>query len=741
MLPLFYALIPLDMLLQSFKKFLTTAALACICCTAYASEGEGWLNSIDGGSAQPSGKPDVSVRLISKNDSLTPQAVNEMAVVIDQKNGWHTYWRMPGDAGLKTKFYFNVPKNYDVEVPKFPLSERIATGGLVSFGYSGETVFPFNLDVPRFVRFGDKVTISVRVEYLACRDICVPGEATASIRLPLKVAAKEGKDALKIEQAKRLIPEVVEKTGITAVYEQDRIKVSVPPKTGIINRSMDFHPLDEGMLRLAEAPLYRLNEQGDRELYLFASDAFKTAPPSSLRGVLIADGGPAEGGWAVETTIPLAPGLVPDVKAQLEPKASTRTFENDAAGRIPTATMGAIAAAGLALLGGLILNLMPCVFPVLSLKLLHLVKSSGSSRPELARHGLLFASGVLSAMLLLAGLLIILRNSGEMLGWGFQLQNPVVVSLLLFLFVAIALNLAGLFEINIGSGASNKLSQNEGAGSARLNSFLTGALAVVVASPCTAPFMGAALGYALTQSAAESLFIFSALAVGMALPWVLLCIFPGWIKKMPKPGAWMEKFKKAMAVPMALAAAWLAWVLSKQISFSGMLVVLCGASAGGVSLWLLGREQWGRGSNRPLMLFTAFVAAASIFAAALPQFKATPASHEELADSGWSPWSRTAVSRAIASGRPVFVDFTAAWCVTCQANKFTALKKNEVQAKMDELGYVRLVADWTNKDPEISKILAEFGRSGVPLYLIYRTDGSVDVLPELLTADIVLKAL
>lgn len=729
------------MLLQSFKNLLAAAALSCVCLTAAASGGDGWLDAIDGGSAKPNDKPNISVRLIAKNDSLTPQAVNEMAVVIDQKDGWHTYWRMPGDAGLRSRFYFNVPKNYDVEVPRFPLAERIPAGGLVSFGYSGETVFPFNLDVPRFVRFGDRVTVSVRVEYLACRDICVPGEATASIRLPLRVAAKEGRDAAKIEEAKRLIPEVVEKTSMTAAYEEDRIRISVPQKSGIISRSLDFHPLDEGMIKLAEAPLYRLSSQGDRELYLFASDAFRSAPPQSIRGVVIADGGPAQGGWAVETEIPLAPGAVPDVKDELQPQPEHRPLERGEEPLGSAASMGALAAAGLALLGGLLLNLMPCVFPVLSLKLLHLVKGGGESRSELARHGFLFAAGVLAAMLALAGLLIILRSSGEMLGWGFQLQNPVVVSLLLFLFIALTLNLAGLFEVNIGAGASDRLSLSEGSRSARLNSFLTGALAVVVASPCTAPFMGAALGYALTRSAAESLFIFSALAVGMALPWTLLCIFPAWVRKLPKPGPWMEKFRKAMAVPMALAAAWLAWVLSKQINFYGMLAVLCGASAGGVALWLYGREQWGRGSNRPLMLFTALIAAASIFAASLPQFRAAPSSHEELSDSGWAPWSRNAVAQALASGRPVFVDFTAAWCVTCQANKFAALKKSEVVEKMNELGYVRLAADWTNKDPEISKALSEFGRSGVPLYLIYRTDGTVDVLPELLTPDIVLDAL
>ena len=271
-------------------------------------------------------------------------------------------------------------------------------------------------------------------------------------------------------------------------------------------------------------------------------------------------------------------------------------------------------------------------------------------------------------------------------------------------------------------------------------SFLTGVLAVIIASPCTAPFMGAALGYALTETVPVAVAVFLALGLGMSLPWLLLCIFPAWAAWLPKPGPWMETFRKVMAVPMALAILWLGWVLSKQVDFFGMMVVVAGLASLIVALWLLGREQWGRGKNRPLMLFLLVLSIAGAFTVSAENFRrSTPAVADDA--SGWGVWSEAAVSQALASGRPVFVDFTAAWCVTCQANKVAALRTNDVARRMDELGYVRLTADWTNQNPDITKILAQFGRSGVPLYLIYRPDGRIDVLPELLTKGIVLDAL
>ena len=379
---------------------------------------------------------------------------------------------------------------------------------------------------------------------------------------------------------------------------------------------------------------------------------------------------------------------------------------------------------------------MPCVFPVLSLKLLQLI--GGAQRGErLLGHGLAFTFGSVLAMAALSGVLLALRGMGSALGWGFQLQSPWVVALLILLFAVITMNLAGLFEFTAGSRIADAKALRSAPKSGLASSFLTGVLAVIVASPCTAPFMGAALGYALTQPALEALLVFIALGLGMSMPWLLLCVFPAWAKRLPKPGPWMETFRKVMAVPMALAVLWLGWVLSKQINFFGMLIVLCGLAAAAVFCWLLGREQWGLGRNRPVMAVMAVLAIAAVGLANLEAFARADRSVAE----GWTPWSEAAVSAALAEGKPVFVDFTAAWCVTCQANKLAALDRDEVLAKFNDLGYVRLMGDWTNHDPAITEVLGRFGRSGVPLYLIYRPNGEVAVLPELLTPSVVIEAL
>ena len=270
------------------------------------------------------------------------------------------------------------------------------------------------------------------------------------------------------------------------------------------------------------------------------------------------------------------------------------------------------------------------------------------------------------------------------------------------------------------------------------SSFLTGMLAVIVASPCTAPFMGAALGFAVTQPAAEALAVFLALGFGMALPWLLLCCIPGWAAWLPKPGPRMDTFRKVMAVPMALALLWLAWVLSRQVSTAGLLLAVAGAAALGVSLWLFGRRQWGKPASPVLMIGTALIAVASVFV--IGSGIVNEAAQRE-ASGRWAPWSDEAVEAALASGRPVFVDFTAAWCVTCQANKVAVLNTDAVTKALDEGNFVTLEGDWTNRDERISEVLARYGRTGVPLYLVYSPSGEVTVLPELLTGETVLEAL
>lgn len=709
-----------------------------------AGDDGGWLSAIDHAKGPKTNEPHVRAKIIAENTSLTPQAENRLAVVLEHAEGWHTYWRMPGDAGLVTEFTFTKPSNIKVTPPRFPLPERIRTGELIGFGYEGTTRFPFTVEVPRQVRFGDRVTFSVKVDYLACADVCVPGTANASIRLPLAVVGKPSGDEAAIKEAKSLIPETIATDAVRAVIDENRIRIEVAPSAGIVEHTLDFFPLEDDVLKLATDPVASITPE-NRTIQVEAAADFAAEPREKISGVLVADGGPAEGGWAIETEIPLVKGAVAPLPVQASAAAQTNGVEGvPAAAPVPAVpvsnapSLGALTAIFFAFVGGIILNLMPCVFPVLSLKLLQLVDAARKGE-TIARHGIAFTAGVCATMLALSGVLLTLRGAGAALGWGFQLQNPAVVAGLILLFGAITANLAGLYEFTLGTGVAN-MSFAKAKKDGVPQSFLTGVLAVIIASPCTAPFMGAALGYALTETVPVAVAVFLALGLGMSLPWLLLCIFPAWAAWLPKPGPWMETFRKVMAVPMALAILWLGWVLSKQVDFFGMMVVVAGLASLIVALWLLGREQWGRGKNRPLMLFLLVLSIAGAFTVSAENFRrSTPAVADDA--SGWGVWSEAAVSQALASGRPVFVDFTAAWCVTCQANKVAALRTNDVARRMDELGYVRLTADWTNQNPDITKILAQFGRSGVPLYLIYRPDGRIDVLPELLTKGIVLDAL
>lgn len=736
----FRRFLPAGAALEAAGRTIAAAALAAgigfgLAVAAHAApDSDGFLSALDAANGAGKEKAHVEVSLAAAQDALTPQAQNQLAVVFRHEAGWHTYWTNPGDAGLPPEFTFTLPEGFAATAPQFPLPEKILTGGLTSFGYEGETLFPFRVEIPRSAGTTGSAVIRLHVEYLACKDMCVPGSADASIRLPLRVSASPSADAAAIDAALKAIPEKAGPEGLSAVSDGKRLRIDVAA-SGLVKRSLDFIPASQSVMKYSDPAVFEKHEDGSASLYFTAADRFAKewakAPAKALSGLLIADGGPKAGGWAVETSFPLAAGEVGAPAVQ--PGAAAAAIAES--GGVSFSTWTALA---FAFVGGLILNLMPCVFPVLSLKLLQLV--GGAQKGEkLLSHGIAFTGGVLVTMGVLSGILMALRGAGSALGWGFQLQEPWVVGVLILLFAAITLNLLGLYEFTAGSGIANATAVKKGPKAGVLNSFMTGILAVVVASPCTAPFMGAALGFALTQPAVEAIFVFLSLGLGMAMPWLLLCVFPSWAKRLPKPGPWMSVFRKVMAIPMACAVLWLGWVLSKQVNFYGMLLVVTAIAAAAVFLWLLGREQWGRGRNRVLMGAMGVVAVAAIAAAGSGTFARTSAA--DGYDDGWQPWSEAAVAQALAAGKPVFVDFTAAWCVTCQANKLAALDRGEVIDAFEKNGYVRLMGDWTNRSADIAEVLARFGRSGVPLYLIYRPDGRVEVLPELLTPGVVIEAL
>ncbi|MBY0274884.1 thioredoxin family protein, partial [Candidatus Binatia bacterium] len=508
-----------------------------------------------------------------------------------------------------------------------------------------------------------------------------------------------------------------------------------------------FFPAEPGVVEnAAEQPQ---SIAGDVVTISLEKSRQRREPVERLRGTLVADGG-----FAPDR----APALAIDVPVT---DALPAVASRDGGARAPVATAASTTSdagtAGstwlalvLAFVGGLLLNVMPCVFPVLSIKVLDFVRQAGGEAAVLRRHGWLYAAGVLLSFWVLAGALLALRAGGEGLGWGFQLQSPAFVVVLIFVLAALALSLLGVFELGLGvASLAGRVGQGDGLG----GSFATGVLATLVATPCTAPFMGPALGWALTQPALQAMLVFTALGAGMALPYVVLCLVPGWLRLLPRPGPWLETFRQAMAFPLLATAVWLLWVLGLQAGSDAIAATLAGLLLLAVGLWLRGRFA---GLERPartrrLAHVAALGLALAGLATALAARGSAPAD-AGVAGSGdarptdaygipWRTYSRAVLDELRAAGTPVFVDFTAAWCLTCKVNEHVVFSSQDVRDAFAARDVAMLRADWTSRDDEITQALASFGRSGVPLYVLYGAGREPIVLPSVLTRGMVLDAL
>lgn len=694
------------------------------------------LAALTASQAQPVRGDNVVSELVAATDAVVPGQELSAGLLLKHDPHWHTYWVVPGDSGLPTQIRWNLPPGWSAGPIEWPVPKRLPIGPLMNFGYENEVLLPVRLSVPADVKPGDLAYLSARADWLICKDVCIPGGADLKLVMPVKAGSAPSVHADRFEATRRNVPQPMSLAQGAAAIESDRVRIDFAPQERI--DALEFFPLEEARIEPA-APQVLRSEAGKVSLYLTAAQP--VAPEfKRLRGVLVANGGAAHaGGWAGIVDLALAPAAV------ASPAADARAVADAPIGP----SIGFWTAAFGALIGGLILNLMPCVFPVLSLKLLSLMQHRRAEdeahlrHPPLALHGAAFGAGVVLSFVLLAGGLLALRAGGEQLGWGFQLQTPWVVAILTALFFLIGLNLLGAFEFGFGagiasSGAAQRLQSDRVSGS-----FWTGVLAVVVAAPCTAPFMGAALGYAVTQPAAVAITVFALLGVGMALPYVVLTLAPGLARRLPRPGAWMERFKQVMAFPMFLTCVWLIWVLAQQVDINAVGLLLVALVLLGLAAWSFGLVQRGAGRWRWVAFAAAGLAVyAGVSATAVPPGATRLAGGERAAEAGeWRAWSPAAVKQAIDQGNPVFVDFTAAWCVTCQANKRLVLQSDAVERAFADSGVVRMRADWTNRDAQIAQELARFNRNGVPLYVLFDRTGKAQVLPELLTERIVVDAL
>ncbi len=693
--------------------------------------------------------PHSEATLLSAVSSMAPGEAFPVALRLQMDDGWHSYWKNPGDSGEATTIDWDLPPGFEVSEIQWPYPHRVPFGPMTSYGYSGEVVLPVMITPPDTLSADRTVRLSGAASWLVCADICLPAEADVEVTIPVAETAQPSRHADAIATARSKQPESVDGWTVRAARSSGSYTLAVTPPDGR-RPSLDgtyFFPSKKEILdHAAPQPVSRA---GDTYLLSLQQSEYAEAAADRLRGVLVAPDGMT---WddngevqAMRVDVPVdstLPGVASEAVTAVADGGDKNTLS------LPWAVL-------FALVGGLLLNLMPCVFPVISVKILGFAEQADGDATALRRHGGLFGAGVLVSMWALAGVLLAVRAAGSQVGWGFQLQSPSFVALMALLFFAIGLNLLGVFEI--GTRAMNwggQLQSNtptEGG----LGAFLTGVLATVVATPCTAPFMGAALGLALTLSTAGALLIFTALGVGMAAPYVGLSMAPGFLNRLPEPGAWMETLKQFFAFPMFATAVWLVWVFGQQTGNGGVALLLFGLLLLGMAGWVVHRwpspalSRAGTVLTRSLatIMIAGAVATALIGAgygrSAAPAAETSTAPADASASaSAWTEFSREKVEELRAEGRPVFVDFTAAWCLTCQVNERTVLNTDVVQRHFQEQNVALLKADWTNRDPAITEAIESHGRSGVPVYVLYPGDGSgPTLLPEVLTQDIVLNAL
>lgn len=673
--------------------------------------------------------PQVRAELVAlAPQGLAPGQPAWLGLSITHKPEWHTYWKNPGDSGLPTELRWQLPAGVQAGEIAWPVPHKIPLGPLANYGYENTVLLPVPLTVgPDFQPQNGQLQVKLSATWLVCRKECIPEEGEFTLALPVQGATALHQAAFAAAAAAH--PQPLPGSSSVEIVDSQTLAVAVRGLPAALQgKTLEFFPETPEVIETAGA----WTQAWDGAVWTarVPLSAQRSASPAVMPVVVALDTAGGRQGWRAEAGVagtwpqgaPVAT-VSPALAAALQANAAAAAAPPVEAGR----PIGLIAALAGALLGGLILNFMPCVFPVLAIKMLGFARHAGERR-ALRLHALAYSAGVVLSFLVLAGLLLGLRAAGEQLGWGFQLQSPGVVAALAVLFTLLGLNLAGLFEFGrmLPPGLASAQARNPTA-----DAFLSGVLAVAIASPCTAPFMGASMGFAVGLPTAQALLVFAMLGLGMALPFLLASLVPAVVRWLPRPGAWMDVFRRCMAFPMFATVAWLVWVLGQQTGIDGAAALLLLLVALAAVVWALGLAGRTRLVMGTLTLLLA-VGMLGLFGPAVlrPVEAATPVA---AAGARWQPWAPERVEQALAQNQPVFVDFTAAWCVTCQYNKRTALADTRVLADMEAKNVQLLTADWTRRDPAITAALRELGRSGVPVYVLYRQGSAPVVLSEILS--------
>jgi thiol:disulfide interchange protein DsbD len=668
------------------------------------------------------------VELISEYDAVVPGQSFDLALRFDLEEHWHIYWKNPGASGLSTTIDWLLPERIEAGDVQWPAPERIQLGGLVNYGYEEEAVFIVTLQAPEDLKLGSDLAITANLFWLICKETCLPGEAALDLVLPVASKAEPSAEASAFTEARNRQARAAHPWATSAYIEKEALVVVIEGEA--LPADFYLYADAEGLVDPSAEQVRSTPAPNRAELRLVLDTPFFENQPLGISGVLQSGADSWEFNAEILDTPP------PFVRALTEAEPSG--FEQ----RLLALGLPGILA--LAFLGGLILNIMPCVLPVLSLKVFSLLKHAGQTRSDALRHGLAYTAGVVLSFIALAAVLFALRALGERIGWGFQLQSPGFVVVLSAVFFLFGLNLMGVFELGGRLvGADIKLAKRSDV----LGSFGMGVLAAVVGAPCMGPLVAGVSGLAVQANLGTGLLIFGMMGLGLASPFLVLSVFPKLVAFLPKPGLWMESFKQGMGFLLMAAVVFLALVAGRQGGVDAILILLVVILLSSIAAWVFGR--WGaasrsRRSQWIARLLALFLIGASLFfgVRSIKEVYLDYGNQETIAGiSGqWGAWSSERVDELLAEGRPVFVDFTATWCLICQVNKKLALRTDATESLFTKKGIVALEADWTRYDSDITDALEKLGRSGVPLYVLYTPDGEVTVLPQSLTNGIVREA-
>lgn len=675
----------------------------------------------------------VKGQLVSETASVLPGATATLGLRLEMEPGWHVYWTNPGEAGIPPHILWSQTRGAAPDSLQWPVPDTIPVVPLMTYGYHGELLLPFSVRTDSGAK--GEIVLKGQAKWLECKEICVPGKADLSIAIPVGASAPIPDPSVSglFAKARAEMPAGSSGWSFRAAVTDSFVFLTARSSSGKSSgAAVRFLPLDPGVVDNAAPQPWVRTPDGFRLKIL--RDFLVKARPDSLRGLLIREDGWGGASRGMRFSVPLAPPSPSDTAGFAAPPG------RGADSGTSSTTKGLAMALLFAFLGGIVLNLMPCVLPVLSLKVMDFLKKGGQSRKHAFAHGLVFSAGVVASFLALAGAMLAMRSGGEALGWGFHMQSPRIVAAISLTMALMAFSFWGMFEL--GASFAAKAGSVPGAG--WIGSFLTGVTATVVATPCTAPFMGTALGYTLTRPPFETFSVFFALGLGMASPYLVLAAFPRLVAALPKPGAWMETLKQFFGFAMAGSAVWLAWVVGRLVGADAVAFVAALWTLVALGSWVLGRWalphrsavlRWGARSIFGLSLALSLGA---IFYVLPPVVD--PASPRSENVSGHEAFREGTLEELRASGKPWFLYFTADWCLSCQVNERVALGRPEVEEAFRRSGVRVVKADWTSRDSLIAGTLKEFGRQGVPYYVL--SDGRTEsTLPELLTPGMVLEAL